>query len=1037
VDFAQWIKKRLQEAKGAGLIRVAKASGAAPSLATAMVAQTRSRPGDATRSPAPVPTPVDATPPASPAPASPAAMASPSSIRQPREFALPPTPEPRPSASPVARTPQRDVPSNTRVSSTPPVSPEFSPSVFKPSPSSAAKRDARSLESRDSPTETLVAERDADASMDEAAPAEAPPSTETPIVSDNDAARPESRAKSFASSERGLQDDDDDDLDDDWDAATAWFSRRRSDTREEGSRDDAVRGVTWRVPPVPPGGPAAEDALLLEDATSARTLGAVAGKARRMAEATALARRDLAARSRDARGDGVTFAVDGDAPSGSFSSAAAAAAARDRPLGSGVSSRGGGDAATGRRNRVLETARRRREKVLAVENEVLADALDARPARSRIRLAKASAAAADVTLRAALERARLGYAPRLRSAARGASRTYSRGRVFENEGNVFPGARARFGRPPAPPSTLLEAVIRLVGDGGVPGPGGSEPPEVPDRTKRERLPSSGMRTAEPNDAFYRRTKMRAEETRRRGEARALRNARMFGVADEPQTLKPGWDESPGAAARAETTPEGTAARARQRPRTSRTTTTTMRGFLAETKPRAKTSPGTPRGSRAGLSPAAARQRAADARRAAGVHPKIPPAAFLKTRRLDSTRGKKSIRGVVVASRVSPRRSPASSREGKGSEGERFRETAAGARETPEIPGTPGTPGTLRANGFGSERASLLDSGSPDPDLSAVPPPVPPRRVVQDSTGDPRDEIAALRAILDEVVAHLKSTGVFQATASAAESNRSSARNETGESVFSATRTFANPKSGSSSVASGPYALESLDRSNALAMLRAVEARETALRRKWGLRDADGALLSPRRADSSEREAADFAEEEAFSGPHADAARRARASIAEIEADAEHVTARASADARSLRSAGFARADALTDADSVARVWEARSRYVAWRSTVAEPSVVDDGAEDAFDASEVNEEVAERLLDGLLTDIALELSGACDDAAAVVLRQEFTSSAEGDPLEGSSFGIGGYDAGSNLVDDDVVGPAVERGGGMAFGRVSRD
>jgi hypothetical protein len=44
-----WIKKRLKEAKGAGLIRVAKASGAAPSLATATVAPSRSRPSDAPR----------------------------------------------------------------------------------------------------------------------------------------------------------------------------------------------------------------------------------------------------------------------------------------------------------------------------------------------------------------------------------------------------------------------------------------------------------------------------------------------------------------------------------------------------------------------------------------------------------------------------------------------------------------------------------------------------------------------------------------------------------------------------------------------------------------------------------------------------------------------------------------------------------------------------------------------------------------------------------------------------------------------------
>ena len=75
-------------------------------------------------------------------------------------------------------------------------------------------------------------------------------------------------------------------------------------------------------------------------------------------------------------------------------------------------------------------------------------------------------------------------------------------------------------------------------------------------------------------------------------------------------------------------------------------------------------------------------------------------------------------------------------------------------------------------------------------------------------------------------------------------------------------------------------------------------------------------------------------------------------------------------------------------------------------------------------------MAERLLDGLLADVAAELSGACDDATAAVLRQEFTSSAERESPRSPSdehalFGLGGYDAGSNLIDDDVVGAAVER------------
>ena len=126
--------------------------------------------------------------------------------------------------------------------------------------------------------------------------------------------------------------------------------------------------------------------------------------------------------------------------------------------------------------------------------------------------------------------------------------------------------------------------------------------------------------------------------------------------------------------------------------------------------------------------------------------------------------------------------------------------------------------------------------------------------------------------------------------------------------------------------------------------------------------------------------------------------------------------------RSLRDAGAVWASSQVDADAVARVWEARSRYVQWRAAADDAVLVRDGEGDAFDPSEVNEEVAERLLDGLLTDVAVELTGACDDATAAVLRQEFTSSAE---REAEDVPAGGYDAGSNLIDDDVVGAAVER------------
>ena len=86
-------------------------------------------------------------------------------------------------------------------------------------------------------------------------------------------------------------------------------------------------------------------------------------------------------------------------------------------------------------------------------------------------------------------------------------------------------------------------------------------------------------------------------------------------------------------------------------------------------------------------------------------------------------------------------------------------------------------------------------------------------------------------------------------------------------------------------------------------------------------------------------------------------------------------------------------------------------------------VSEGGAEGDFSPVEVNEEVAERLLDGLLTDVAVELGGACDEATEIVLRQEFaprrSTEESGEEYPGS------YDVGSSLLDDDVVGPAVER------------
>ena len=328
-------------------------------------------------------------------------------------------------------------------------------------------------------------------------------------------------------------------------------------------------------------------------------------------------------------------------------------------------------------------------------------------------------------------------------------------------------------------------------------------------------------------------------------------------------------------------------------------------------------------------------------------------------------------------------------------------------------------GALRRSAAAQTGASLAATSSGEPASAALfATHSPARRVVEAADGDPRKQIDAMRAILDDVVAHLrvlheaaegrddvlKTAAVFK--------TRGNAR---AESVAVDAAVDSAP-GGEGFASSGAYALDSIDRNRALDMLRAVEAREIAIRRKWGLRGADpSGLVSADGATLAS--SSSYANIES---PHADVVARARSSIREIEADTAHVSRRISADVRSLRFLN--RKEATTDADAVARVWEARSRYVRWRSVTDDAVSVLDGEGDAFDPSEVNEEVAERLLDGLLTDVAIELTGACDDATAAVLRQEFTSSAE---REAEDVSAGGYDAGSNLIDDDVVGAAVER------------
>ena len=537
-------------------------------------------------------------------------------------------------------------------------------------------------------------------------------------------------------------------------------------------------------------------------------------------------------------------------------------------------------------------------------------------------------------------------------------------------------------------------------------------------------------------------RLREEQTRKRREARAS-EWRSRALAAGGTTAKPGWDDSPDVVVRVGASPEENRRRERER-EAERALLAARREALLEQMSAQRTSPGSPAvgveaimsgmgfakankasegkpgakspGSggtgggrrRKSLSPAAERQREADARRAAGLDPKFTRVVFGKPSFSARKKSPKSdrTRATGAPSRVSS--SPLA-------KDEDLRRAATRMLDTPE------GRASLRASGFdldGSLRrsaaaqtgASLAATSSPSPSLQTsaalFATRSPARRVVEAAGGDPRREIDAMRAILDEVVAHLR---LLHAAAEGDVDKKSVPP--------SAEASFASER--------GPYALDSVDRNKALDMLRAVEAREMAMRRKWGLRGADRVPFSP-----SGSAPTSYARGSGDSVPsaHADVVARARASIAEIEADTAHVSRRVSFDVSSLRDAKTSVVESAVDADAVARVWEARSRYVAWRAAVDDAVPSTEG--DAFDPSEVNEEVAERLLDGLLADVAAELSGACDDATAAVLRQEFTSSAERESPRSPSdehalFGLGGYDAGSNLIDDDVVGAAVER------------
>jgi hypothetical protein len=917
-DFSKWIKRRLRQAKSAGLIRVAKPT-AARTLASAPAV---SRPAKAYS-----PAAYDAE--ASSSAATTEATPARAPARTPK-----PAPEPAPSPKPTAPAVQApaerpDAPLDAES----PAPRAFSPVVFQPRGTPSPDREDDREDHHHSEHQT---EHQTDHRADPSAPT---------------------------------------------DDSAPWFDA-----------DDSAAAAGVAVPR--PGS---------ESDRMARTVVGVGERARRMAEATALAQRDMARRlaetgaPRVGRGDGTV--------SRGYDTLLALQAERG---------------ARAEKSRQVD-ALRRRENALAMKNKELEASLSAHAARTReqeraVREAKAAADAARAELQAALVRARLGgrAAPMFTARAAGVAgvRGVRASQPITAHERVAPAADA--------PKTLQEAAARFlaaeVGEGAAADHLAASLREAgmrPATTARSTRDSEERRRRreERGRTFLERMQARQEEAaRRRAEREWMHRATVAATSGG----RKGWDNSRDVVVRVGEEPPPPSSPLEARAGNAETRTPSARGNgkgKGGKRTRGSGADARKRSSQSAAARAAAeRQRVNDERRSRGLEP-----IFDK-----QSPGAKPAKKPKSATRVGARTTEPDDAE--------MRATASRMLSTSE--------------GRASLRASGFDLGHPGAQPTTGLFSMSPGRRVGAAGGDPRKEIAAMRTILDEVVAHLRALhmaanaggdrdAAFPVAPASAEKTRlrdpgasGSRGNAHREDARSSPRDAA--RSGPSSVASsaarlsGPFVLDSIQHSKALEMLREVEAREAATRARWGLfspahpppEDASGWVGRDRGSGSG-----------SASWRHRDVVARASADIAAIEAETRGAAARASLEARSLRLAGVAALESLVDEDTVARVWEARSQFVRWQEAAGDGVVSEGGPEGDFSPVEVNEEVAERLLDGLLTDVAVELGGACDEATEIVLRREFEprrsteESGEGYP--------GSYDVGSSLLDDDVVGPAVER------------
>ena len=979
MDFAQWIKRRLREAKSSGLIRIAKTTPPAKPAAKRTPASSRAPGPSMGNAPRTAPSQTPALVPArydpnrytrgadepSHAPTIAGGTVFKTAAR----------------ASAPARTPERvtfqtaDPPSPELTAQ---LHEEYSPSVFQP-PSAERKVGGRPI------TVTWASD---ETSSDENIDARGAGMTTTrrrgPAI--EDVKRSEASARS--ASARALRDPD-----------APWFGRDGSMAPGGAYLASTARTRTGALATRTGGGGA--------HPSHPSTVRGVGDKVRRMAHATALAQRDMARRA----------SSDVETPiGGSYSLLLDLQASESERIA---------------KERELATLRRQ-QRALFAKNKELEETLSAQSSKAldadeAIRRAKLEAVKAQKEMQRAIERQREEDRRVFeRRSGRIGSET-DRGGVRGS--TPVTGVERKFlaGVTDAP-ATLKEAAARFLGDARKLHEAELRASVDLSMDVASHLSMGGVspnRKPAAGASFLDRMKERQQRAAARRAEKAFAD-RVQREALGYVAVRPGWDDSPDVVVRVGGEP--TTARPRSAPATARPKTKSYGGGRGSVPPKQ-------------MSVAAMRQRQKDERRAKGLEPLADP----KPRTPPPGQKRK---------KVSPQKGPS-----------RRPQSVKKLLDGVGVGST--SPGVQPATGlFAMDPATRLGNSNP------------------------KDEIAAMRTILDEVVAHLRLLHVATGgrSGSAAASVRAAAelisalpespdkapaakyskliRKGGGRTPPPSAKSPDTKAAGSGGAKntgvpsrrevtaamnatrlSGKLVLDSLDHSTALEMLREVENNETAMRAKWGLFSPDHPP-----PEGAEELALTYAERRSRGLP-ADASVTVSGELVNLNSSGES----GADDDSSIKvyrpgqvEASAERA-AQVDADMVARVWEARNQYVAWQAGL-DDGVADTsagGTSEGFVPTEVNEEVAERLLDALLVDVAAELGDACDEATQIVLRHEFSSTAnsidvsssqrsdDSDVIVGSELSqapssghhspVGSYDGSTPAVRDRTLGAAMARVG----------